>query len=57
MSKALMAEAINGAVLKWARERHGLKPAEVAARLKCEEATLLAWEQGESLPMFSQLEE
>jgi Zn-dependent peptidase ImmA (M78 family)/transcriptional regulator with XRE-family HTH domain len=56
MGKTLMAEAINGSVLKWAREKQGLALADVAARLKCPADKVLAWEQGESLPTFSQLE-
>ncbi len=51
-----MAEAVNGAVLAWAREKQGLTPSDVAARLKCTAEQVQSWEQGKRAPTYRQLE-
>lgn len=53
---ALMAEAINGVVLKWAREKQGLSYGDVASRLKCSPKAVEAWEKGKGVPTFQQAE-
>jgi len=47
---------LNIDVLRWARERAGLSVEDVAARLKKEAETVVAWEAGSDAPTFRQLE-
>lgn len=50
------ATSVSQSVLKWARERAGLSPVEVASRLQKAPETVLAWEAGEAFPAYGQLE-
>lgn len=54
---ATRATAMNGKVLAWAREQAGISPAQLAERLKKDEATVLAWEANSRAPTLRQLEE
>jgi len=47
---------LNPAVLRWARERAGLTPEDVAAAMSKDVAVILAWEAGQAAPTFRQLE-
>ncbi|MBX7184408.1 MAG: ImmA/IrrE family metallo-endopeptidase [Vicinamibacteria bacterium] len=47
---------IEKAVLRWARESAGLTPEAVAAKLKRSVGEVHAWERGEALPSYAQLE-
>lgn len=47
---------IQPTVLKWAREQSGRSAEEVAHAFKKDEALVLAWENGQAAPSFSQLE-
>lgn len=49
-------EAVNGKVLKWARERAGLSLEDVAKKFSKEEKEISSWEQGTDFPTYAQLE-
>lgn len=52
-----MTEAlVNPEMLRWARERVGLPPADLARALRVSEERVLAWERGERRPTFRQAE-
>lgn len=52
-----MTEAlVNPEMLRWARERVGLPPADLARALRVREERVLAWERGERRPTFRQAE-
>lgn len=50
------ADAMNGEVLKWARERIGLDASQLADVLSKDGAAVEKWEAGEEFPTFKQLE-
>lgn len=47
---------INPILFKWARETAGLSIDDVARKMKKDRGVILAWENGESAPTYSQLE-
>src|SRR5258706_2230166 len=47
---------INPDILKWAREKAGFSPEDVAKIFKKDTATILEWESGTSFPTYSQLD-
>ena len=50
------AEGVNPSVLRWARERSGYTLAQVAEALRRESSEVSAWEEGDSVPTYNQLE-
>ncbi len=49
-------QGLNPKILRWARERQGLTPQDVARVIKKDVDTVVRWESGESAPTYVQLE-
>lgn len=48
--------AVNGRVLRWARERTGLSQSEVAAKLNKPTSEIRSWEEDDDFPTYAELE-
>ncbi|MGA1826093.1 MAG: ImmA/IrrE family metallo-endopeptidase [bacterium] len=47
---------VNSNILRWARKTAGMQVADVAKKMKKDEATIISWESGDSTPTYVQLE-